>query len=149
MSFKPWPAQIIRKPMTLHKTLYPKSMADRLYLRRKEGGRGLISVEDVTKTAILGLEKYIQESEENLISASRKLDHVSGSAKEFRSRRAKECMQNWIDKAMHGQLLRQTEGVAAKETWAWLSRWGGGSRGKQKHSSKLRRNKQLGQIKLK
>ena len=113
-----------RKLMTMHKALHPKSNVDRLYVPRKEGGRGLISVADVTKTAILGLQKYIQESEEKLISAARKLEQVSESAKEFKSRRAKECRQNWIDKAMHGQFIRQTEAVAAKETWAWLSRGG-------------------------
>ena len=122
-----------RKLTTMHKALHPNSNVDRLYVPRKEGRRGLISVADVTKTAILGLQTYIQESEEKLISATRKLEQVSESAKEFKSRRAKECRLNWIDKAMHGQFLRQTEAVAAKETWAWRSREG--SRRKQKHSS--------------
>ena len=113
-----------RKLMTMHKALHPKSNVERLYLPRKEGGRGLISIEDATRTAILGLQKYIQESEEKLISAARKPEHVLESAKEFKSRRAKECRQNWTDKALHGQFLRQTEAVAGKETWAWLSRGG-------------------------
>ena len=113
-----------RKLMTTHKALHPKSNVDRLYIPMKEGGRGLISVADVTQTTILGLQKYIQESEEKLISAARKLDQVSESAKEFKSRRAKKRKQNWIHKAMHGRFLRQTEAVAAKETWAWLSRGG-------------------------
>ena len=86
-----------------------------------------------TRTEILGLQKYIQESEEKLISAARKPDYVLESAKEFKSRRSKECRQNWTDKALLGQFLRQTEAVDGKETWACLSR--GGSREKQKHSS--------------
>ena len=50
--------------MTMHKALHPKGNVDRIYLSRKEGGRGLISIEDTTRTAILGRQKYIQESEE-------------------------------------------------------------------------------------
>ena len=46
--------------MTIHKALHPKSNVDRLYAPGKKGGRGLISVADVTKTAILRLQKYIQ-----------------------------------------------------------------------------------------
>ena len=42
--------------MTMHKALHPKSDVDRLYLPRKEGGRGLISVEDTVIYAIAGLE---------------------------------------------------------------------------------------------
>ena len=122
-----------RKLMTMQKALHPKSNVDRLYLPKKEGGRGHSSIEDATRTAMLELQKCIQESEEKLISAARKLEQVSESAKELKSRRAKKCRRNWIDKVMHGQFLRQTEAVAAKDTWAWLNR--GGSRGKQKHSS--------------
>ena len=34
-----------RKTMTIYGGLHPKSDVDRLYVKRKEGGRGLISVE--------------------------------------------------------------------------------------------------------
>ena len=48
-----------RKLMTMHRELNPKSDVARIYLSRKEGGRGLISVEDTIKLAILGLERYV------------------------------------------------------------------------------------------
>ena len=38
-----------RKTMTMHGALHPKSGVDRLYVKRKEGGRGLISVERCVK----------------------------------------------------------------------------------------------------
>ena len=72
-------------------------------ISRKEGGRGLISIEDTTRTSILGLQKYIQESEEKLITAARKAEDISETAKGFKSRRAKESKQNWTDKVLHGQ----------------------------------------------
>ena len=37
--------QITRKLMTKHKALHPRDQVDRLYVLRKEGGRGLISIE--------------------------------------------------------------------------------------------------------
>ena len=36
--------------MTLHKVLHPKDDVDRLYVSRKEEGRGLASVEDSKTT---------------------------------------------------------------------------------------------------
>ena len=48
-----------RKLMTMHQAVNPKSEVARIYLSRKEGGRGLISVEDTVKLAILGLERYV------------------------------------------------------------------------------------------
>ena len=45
-----------RKLMTMHRALNPKSDVARIYLSRKEGGRGLISAEDTLKLAILDLE---------------------------------------------------------------------------------------------
>ena len=50
---------IDRKTRTLfamYGALHPKSDVDRLYIPRKEGGRGLISIEDCVELAIRGLE---------------------------------------------------------------------------------------------
>ena len=60
-----------RKVFNIHGALYPKSDVDRLYIPRKEGGRGLISIEDCVDLAIRGLEAYIHGSEERLIQAAR------------------------------------------------------------------------------
>ena len=50
---------IIKIIITMHKRLHQKSNIDRLYIPRKEGGRGLLNVEDTVHLAILGLLKYI------------------------------------------------------------------------------------------
>ena len=57
------------KLMTMHQALNRKSDVAKIYLSRKEGGRGLISVEDTVKLAILGLERYELTSEEGLLIA--------------------------------------------------------------------------------
>ena len=56
-----------RKTMTMCGGLHPKSDVDRLHVKRKEGSRGLISVERciIEEENSLGL--YVANSEENLI----------------------------------------------------------------------------------
>ena len=51
----------IRKFFTIYEVLHPKSDVDRLYIPRKEGGIGLISIEDCVELAIRGLEVYVHE----------------------------------------------------------------------------------------
>ena len=49
---------------TIYGALHPKSDVDRLYIPRKEGGRGLISIEGCVELAIRGSEVYVHGSEE-------------------------------------------------------------------------------------
>ena len=63
--------QKTRKLMTMHKALHPRDDVDRLYASRKEGGRGLASIEDSVDASIQRLEDYIQKHEEGLIIATR------------------------------------------------------------------------------
>ena len=60
--------------MAMHRALNPKSEVARTYLSRKEGGRGLTSVEGTVILAILGLQRYILTSEEGLLIAARRVD---------------------------------------------------------------------------
>ena len=43
---------------------------NRLYVSRKEEGRGLTSIEDCMDASIQGLENYIKKNKERLITAS-------------------------------------------------------------------------------
>ena len=63
-----------RKLFAIYGALHPKSDIDRLHIPRKEGGRGLISIEDCVELAIRGLEVYVHRSE--LILAAR--DKIDG-----------------------------------------------------------------------
>ena len=49
--------------MTMHKALHPRDDVDRLYVSRKEGGRGIDSIEDSVDASIRWLEDYIQKHE--------------------------------------------------------------------------------------
>ena len=56
-----------RKTMTMYGGLHPKSDVDRLYMKRKEGGRGLIGVERCVREEENSLGFYVANSCENLI----------------------------------------------------------------------------------
>ena len=60
--------------MTMYNALHPKSYVDRLYIPRKEGGRRLQGVEKSVKLTNLGLENYVKESRERLLTAARSVD---------------------------------------------------------------------------
>ena len=57
--------------MTMLEALHPRDDVDRLYVPRKEGGRGLVSIEDSVYTSIQRLEDYIEKYERGLITAIR------------------------------------------------------------------------------
>ena len=53
--------QRTRKLMKMHKTLHPRDDVDRLYLSRKEGGRGLTSIQDSVNELIPRIDRKIIE----------------------------------------------------------------------------------------
>ena len=84
--------------MTMYGGLHRKSDVDRLYLKRKEGGRGLISVER--------LRFYVANSEENLMrgvsTAETNNTRETITSVEFKKQRQKELKEKWSEKRMHG-----------------------------------------------
>ena len=57
--------QRTRKLLAMHKALHSRDDVDRLYVSRKEGGRGLASIEDSVDASIQRLEDYIQNTKED------------------------------------------------------------------------------------
>ena len=85
---------IVRKPRGLfiiYGALHPNLDVDRLYIPRKEGGRGLISIEDSVELAIRCLEVYVHASGERLIQAARgdKIDGLKAANALKRSKKEK------------------------------------------------------------
>ena len=52
--------------MTMNRAQHPKAHVDRLYLKKCEGGRGLIRLEDCVQVEVHSLEKYLSTSKEIL-----------------------------------------------------------------------------------
>ena len=57
--------------MNMLKALHLRYDVDSLYVSRKEGGRGLTSIEDSVDASIERLEDYIEEHEQGLITANK------------------------------------------------------------------------------
>ena len=57
----------LRKTMTMYGSLHPKTDVDRLYVKRKEGGRFLINLERCVKEVENSWSFYVANPEENLI----------------------------------------------------------------------------------
>ena len=101
--------------MTLHKTLYPRDDVDRLYVPRKEGGRGLASIEDSVDTSIQRLEDYIEKHERGLITAIR-----NNTDNTIDNRMTKTRKQKWEGKQLYEGFKRLISNISYDKTWTWL-----------------------------
>ena len=63
--------QRTRKLMTIHKALHARDDVERLYVSRKEGGRGLACIEGSVDASIQWLKDYIEKHERGLIITTR------------------------------------------------------------------------------
>ena len=108
-----------RKLFTMYWAFHPKSDVDRLYIPRKEGGRGLISIKDCVELAIRGLEVYFHGCEERLMQAARgdKMGDLEAASVLKRSKKEKK-LKDWEEKVLHGQYLRQTKKIQSDQCWA-------------------------------
>ena len=107
--------------------LHPKSGVDRLYVKRKEESRDLISVEQCIREEENSLGFYVANSEENLIRVVSAAETINTretiTSVEFKKQKAKELKEKWSEKRMHGKFIRETtEKVVKEKTWQWLSR---------------------------
>ena len=110
-----------RKLFTIYGALHPKSHVDKLYMPRKERRGGLISIEDCVELAIRSLEVYVHGEEERLIQAARgaKIDGLEATSVLKRSKKEKR-LEDWEEKVLNGQYLRQTKEVRNDQCWTWI-----------------------------
>ena len=82
-----------RKTMTIFGGLHPKSDVDRLHVKRKEGGRGFISVEQCIREEENSLGFYVANSEKKLIRGVSAAETINMretiTSVEFRNRKQK------------------------------------------------------------
>ncbi|CAH3124919.1 unnamed protein product [Porites lobata] len=120
-----------RKLLNMHKTLHPKADVERLYIPRKDGGRGLIYVETAFKTATVGLDHYLKHKEgqypKQRLRTCREDKSASENAKAlkrvFKSKMKSMKEGRWKNKALHGQYPKILEKphVDTVTTNKWLS----------------------------
>ena len=101
--------------MTMHKTLHPRDNVDRLYVSRKEGGRGLASIEDTIDASIQRLEDYIEKHERGLITTIR-----NDTDNTINERMTTTRKQKWEGKQLSGRFKRLINNISNQKTWTWL-----------------------------
>ena len=89
----------------------------------KKGGRGLISVESCVRREENDLSSYARNSEallrkvgdSNVVNISEAVD-----PKEYKVNEAKESENEWKQKRMHGQYVKEKECIDWDRTWHWI-----------------------------
>ena len=87
--------------MTMHKALHSRDDVDRLCVSRKEGGRGLASIEDNADASIQRLEDYIGKQEGGLFTAIR-----NNTDNTIDNRMTITRKQKWEGKQLYGRFKR-------------------------------------------
>ena len=111
----------------MYGALHAKSDEDRLYVKSREKGRVLMSVERCVKEEENSLGFYVANSEENLITGVAAAKAISTEdtviSGEYEKQKAQELKQNWRKKKMHGQFVREMPDKVNKDKiWQWLSK---------------------------
>ena len=99
----------------MHKALHRIDDVDRLYVSRKEGGRGLASIEDSVDASIQRLEDYIKKHEGGLITAIR-----NDTVNTMDNRMTITTKQKWKEKQLYGRFKRLINNISHEKTRTWL-----------------------------
>ena len=101
--------------MTMHKALHPRDDVDRLYVPRKEAGKGLASIEYSVDASIQRLEDYIGKHEQGLIIAIRNNTDYTIDDRITITRK-----QKWEEKQLYGSFKRLKNHILHDKTSTWL-----------------------------
>ena len=109
-----------RKLLTVNGAFHMRSNVDRLYIKRKAGGRGLISVEECVRAEEAGLREYVTDSDEWMLKVVAN-GKVPGEAKvDYRLRLERERSERLREKTLHGKFFNETGEVADERSWQWM-----------------------------
>ena len=111
-----------RKIISVNRGLHTRSNVSRLYIPRKEGGRGLIGVEECLRSEVISLNEYISNSTEAMLKeASREgVLRETLTLQEYRQELKREKDISWKDKPLHGKFYQEVSEIADIESWRWL-----------------------------
>ena len=103
-----------RKTISLRWCEKPSNNNNNNNVSRKEGGRGLTSIEDSVDASIQRLEDYIQTRDRWPITAIR-----NDTENTMNNRMTKTRKQKWERKQLYGQFKRQINNISHEKSWTW------------------------------
>ena len=108
-----------RKTLTMYGALHSKSDIDRLYLKRKHGGRGLISIEMCVRSEENNLVLNMHGSNEMILKGVKKVGIVKTEdlmeKEDFKKNIQNDFKNKWPEKRMYGQFVREIPEVIDKD----------------------------------
>ena len=110
-----------RKILAMNGVMNWRSSVDRLYVKRKEGGRGLMSVEECVRAEEAGLEEYVLGSDEWMLKAVAEGLVEGEKQAEYKKRMDRERKLRLGEKKLQGSFFRDIKEVADPRSWQWLS----------------------------
>ena len=109
-----------RKLLTVYRAFHPYGDVDRLYFKRSQGGRGLISLEDCVNVEVNSLRKYVESSDEKLLVLVGKENMLEEGEEKKEIQRLRR--DKYSRKCFHGKFYTNTEEGKDCKTWDWLRR---------------------------
>ena len=110
-----------RKQMTIHGSLHPRADVDRLYLPRKEGGRGLLSVEDSINKEENSISHYVENSSQPTLKETKPimLNKEPQPKTAYDTRLKNSRKDKWCQKKLHGVWPKTLE-AGSPQSNLWL-----------------------------
>ena len=100
--------------------MHPREDVERLYINRKAGGRGLMSVKDCIMLEKAQLCEFPMASEADLLKeVAVELDCQKFLSPKLKIELTNEKKRKWKEKALHGQYFRDVQEVASDQSWDW------------------------------
>ncbi|KAL1454809.1 hypothetical protein WDU94_008943 [Cyamophila willieti] len=120
-----------RRLLGKFRMLHPKSCVERLYLSRKDGGRGLVNIKRLCMKQELDMKKRIQKSNDNIMKKIVEVDkkytplNLSETMNPNIQPNTKDDLINqWKSKSIHGRYINQIQDQNVNKTLSfnWLKR---------------------------
>ena len=116
-----------RKQLIAGRALHPKSNVMRIYIKRRYGGRGLISVEECCAAELRSIDFYLANSEEELLKVVARLEKLGKdkieSKKDYNKRIEQEKTDQLRSMKLHGQFERDTDDKKIRKIMALAQKW--------------------------
>ena len=113
-----------RKQLIAGRALHSQSNMMRIYIKRRYGGRGLISVEECCAAKLRSIDCYLVNSEEELLKVVTRLeklekDKIEGK-KDYNNIIEQDKMDQLRSMKLYGQFGRDTDHKKSGKSWFWL-----------------------------
>ena len=102
------------KTLPINGCLYTRINVARLYLLRREGGRGLMGIKECVRRESKSLHGYLIESRQWMLQSALKVRVIveEGNLQEYKRRKKEEKVRHWKEKALHGEFVQQISYLA-------------------------------------